>query len=277
MIQTGAGSFVELQLIPGGTVVKAAENTSLVFNGPGRDGASVSFDLLYGRIRVIRGAREGDLVVQSGNGAVHIQGGDIGMDYILRPGLSLTGNGIGRPLLRIYGFGGTAELVPLMSGERGEGLSPAGGERARIRIGEGETLAQEVLSGDLSFTERRPLNRDMVDYWVRNDFRGTAPLDMPETAPVFFSAPPSLPEDQILYAPPDYTPFARTNRVKNGGIAAALLFTAVGVGLQGYGHFRVGSLNDAHAKSLINAGFVPLGFGFFTLLMTLIPRASAGL
>ncbi|MDR3168107.1 MAG: FecR domain-containing protein [Treponema sp.] len=275
MIQTAAGSFVELQLIPGGTVIKAAENTSVVFNSAGGEGAPASFDLLYGRIRIIRGAEEGnrDLVVQSGNAVVHVREGDIGLDYILRPGLSLTGNGISLPLLRIYGFSGIAELVPRMTREGSGTLSPAGdsgGEQALIRVKEGETLALEVLSG-LSFTERKPLGRDIVDYWARNNFNGAPPLKKPESALVFFSDAP--PDNQIRYTPPDYTSLVKPNRVKNWGIAAGLLFTAVGVGLQSYGRFRIASNKDAYAESLINAGFAPLGLGFLTLMVSLIPRS----
>ncbi|MDR2101816.1 MAG: hypothetical protein LBP43_04530 [Treponema sp.] len=273
MIQTAPGSFVEIQLIPGGTVIKAAENTSVVFNGAGGEGASPSFELLYGRLRIIRGAEDSgrDPVVQSGNAAVRLREGDIGLDYILRPGLSLTGNGIGQPLLRIYGFSGTAELVPRMSpGE--SGTFPAGdGGGALIRVSEGETLALEVLSA-LSFTERKPLGEDIVDYWARNSFNGSPPLKAPEAAGVFLAGAP--PGNQILYTPPDYTGFAKAGRVKNWGIAAGLLFTAVGLGLQSYGHFRVASDNDAHAESLIKAGFAPLGLGFLTLMVSLIPRST---
>jgi hypothetical protein len=276
MIQTGADSFVEIQLIPGETLIKVAENTSIIYNGMGRDGASVSFSLLYGRIRVVRGAEEGnrDLTVQSGNGVVYIREGDVGLDYILRPGLSITGSGIGQPLLRIYGFSGTAELIPLITRDGSEALSPAGaGDRARIRVSGGETLAQEVLSG-FSFTERKSLDRDIVDYWILNNFNGAAPLNMPGTSLSYFLDSLPEPDNQILYAPPDYSAFLKTNRIKNGGIAAGLLFSSIGIGLQSYGYYRIFSGSRARAESLIYAGYANLGLGFFTLILTLIPRPA---
>jgi hypothetical protein len=94
---------------------------------------------------------------------------------------------------------------------------------------------------------------------------------MPETALVFFLDAP--PDNQILYTPPEYTAVIKANRIKNWGIAAGLLFTAVGVGLQSYGRFRLASGYNDHAELLINAGFAPLGLGFLTLMVSLIPRS----
>jgi hypothetical protein len=276
MIQTGADSFVEIQLIPGGTVIKAAENTSFVFNGPGRDGASMSFTLLYGRIRVIRGPGEGnrDVMVQAPNAAVFIRRGDIGMDYILRPGLSLTGSGVTTPLLRTFGFSGTADLVPLVIGERN---GSAGGEAAFIRVSEGETLALEVFSG-LSFTERKALERDIVEYWIRNDFKGTPPLKIPDTLSALAShrsLEPSEPANQIQYTLPDYSAIKKLRQVKNGGIAAGILFSIVGIGIQSFGAYqmRAGNNKDS-ARLLINTGYGPLGLGIVTLMMTLAVNSS---
>jgi hypothetical protein len=276
MIQTGADSFVEIQLTPGGTVIKAAENTSFVFNGPGRDGASVSFTLLYGRIRVVRGPGEGnrDVMVQAPNAAVFIRRGDIGLDYILRPGLSLTGSGVTTPLLRTFGFSGAADLVPLVIGERNGGA--AGGEAAFIRVSEGETLALEVFSG-FSFTERKALERDIVEYWIRNDFKGTPPLKIPDTLPALAShrpQEPSEPANQIQYTLPDYGAIKKLRQVKNGGIAAGILFSIVGIGIQGFGAYQRRAGNHDSARLLIDAGYGPLGLGIVTLMMTLAANPS---
>jgi hypothetical protein len=272
MIQTGADSYVEIQLIPGETLIKVAENTSIVYNGMGMGGASASFSLLYGRIRVIRGAGEGnrDLTVQSGNGAVYVREGDFGLDYILRPGLSITGSGIGRPLLRIYGFSGTADLIPLpVREENGTPAQTGGGERARIRVSEGEALAMEVLLSGLSFTERKPLDRDIIDYWLDHNFNGIPPLNMPKTALSFFFDPLPAQDHQIVYEPPDYSAFIKANRIRNGGIAAGLLFSSIGIGFQGYAYYRRISGSSASTDSLIYAGYANLGLGFLTLLITL--------
>jgi hypothetical protein len=270
MIQTGADGFVEIQLIPGETLIKVAENTSIVYNGTGTDGASASFSLLYGRIRVIRGAGEGNrnLTVQSGNGVVYVREGDFGLDYILRPGLSITGSGIGRPLLRIYGFSGTVDLIPLPVRED-SGPPVRTGERARIRVNEGEALAMEILLSGLSFTERKSLDRDIIDYWLDHNFKGVPPLNMPKTALSFFFDPLPAPDHQIVYEPPDYSAFIKANRIRNGGIAAGLLFSSVGIGLQSYAYYRMISGSSAPVDSLIYAGYANLGLGFLTLLIVL--------
>jgi hypothetical protein len=267
MIQTGADSFVEIQLVPEGTVIKAAENTSFVFNGTGRDGASVSFTILYGRIRVVRGPGEGnrDVMVQAPNAAVFIRQGDIGIDFILRPGLSLTGSGVTAPLLRTFVFSGIADLVPLVTGERG------GGEAAFIRVSGGETLALEVFSG-FSFTERKALERDIVEYWIQNDFKGAAPLNIPGTLlSAAFRMPleTAEPANQIQYTLPDYNAIKRVRQIKNGGIAAGILFSVIGIGIQSYGVYQMRAGNYDSARLLIGAGYGPLGLGILSLVMTL--------
>ena len=51
LLQTGSGSFVEVQLRPKGTMLKVAENTSFIFQNIGDANTETNLNLLYGRVR----------------------------------------------------------------------------------------------------------------------------------------------------------------------------------------------------------------------------------
>ena len=53
IVHTGPGTFLEIQLIPSGTVVKLSENSSFVYNGFDETGRFEDLGLLYGRMRVV--------------------------------------------------------------------------------------------------------------------------------------------------------------------------------------------------------------------------------
>jgi hypothetical protein len=276
LIQTGAGTLLEIQLIPGGTVIKVAENTSLIYNGSDEGGRYVSLGLIYGRVRVINDAGEGrkNLMIRAGNTAVNLEKGDWGLDFLVLRGTASLGSGSGdspaainRPVLRIHGFSGSAALLPL-GPEGALGTS----EFSSVQVHAGESLSFEA-AGTLSFLERKPLEQDILNYWKVHSFAGSAPLTIPGTA--------QLPEDTSLrggelnvdeerfnYSPPDYTPFVKAVQGKNGAIAAGLLFTAAGAALGGYA-FWSPDISGPYARNLQLASFASLGQGLITLLAAL--------
>jgi hypothetical protein len=253
MIQTGGAGFVELQLVPSATVIKIAENTSFRFTGP-ELGRSLSLELLYGRLRIITGPGE-NLAVKAGNAVVNLQKGDVSLDFVILPGDS----GSARMSLRVGVFSGDAELVPL----------PGRADVSRIGVTGDETVSLENHP-PLFFVERRALDTAIVDYWVRHNFTGTAPLAMPVIAPLRVSgAEPALeePDPQIRYTPPEYTPPARIERIKNAYIIAGITLAAAGAALQGIGLAAMYAGNS-RADYYINAGFVPAGLGIITLVIS---------
>jgi hypothetical protein len=285
MIQTGMDSLVEFQISParastedaGGqtpvkaTIVKIAENTSFLYNGRDTENGYISLLLLYGRLRVITGEGEGayHLTVESGNAEVNIEKGDMGLDYIIQSSLlNYRTASQTKPLLRVYSFQGSAELI-LYNAE--EILpQPADTLRPHIRINENEALMIEIAS-PYSFIERKPLEDEILTYWNIHNFKGEAPAAMPEIA---LPLPPPhvtpiihdpVPEIGPLNTPPDYSSFIKANRRKNTILIIGAALTLAGAALEGYAAYSLSTGNN-NMRMFIPLSAVPLGLGIATTI-----------
>jgi hypothetical protein len=63
---------------------------------------------------------------------------------------------------------------------------------------------------------------------------------------------------------PDYGPFKRINRAKNGFIVSGTVLILGGAVMQGMGFYRTG-MDDRIRNLLINYGYAPLGLGVLFL------------
>jgi hypothetical protein len=271
LIQTGPGAFLEIQLLPSGTLIKVSENTSFVFNGYDSPGRFADFGLLYGRIRLVSGTGGGTktAVVRSANISVRIDEGDLGIDYVMEP-LAHARGGIPRPTLRLYDFSGGAEVFPFPSGS-----SPVqAGEIQSILVREGESLFLAIAS-PMVFAERGVLDRDIIDFWQLHNFYGTPPLAMPSVAlpeipeETLTEVPAEIPEAVIsdtLFNPQDFSALSRARVVKNTALVTGLLLTAASVTVQGLAYSEFDTGNDAFARNVFTAAFAPMGVGIFTIL-----------
>jgi hypothetical protein len=272
LIQTGPGVFLEIQLLPSGTLIKVSENTSFIFNGYDSPGRFVDFGLLYGRIRLVSGTGGGNrtAVVRSANVSVRIDEGDLGIDYVMEPFAHGRG-GAPRPILRLYDFSGRAEVFPFPSGS-----SPVqAGEIQSILVREKESLFLEIAS-PMVFAERKVLDREIIDFWRLHNFYGTPPLAMPsvtlpeipgETAVT--EVPAEVPGTVIpdnLFSSQDYRALSRARTVKNTVLVTGLLLTAASLTAQGLAYSEFDTGNDAFARNVFTAAFAPMGAGIFTLL-----------
>jgi hypothetical protein len=273
LIQTGPGVFLEIQLLPSGTLIKVSENTSFVFNG--YDGSPVrfaDFGLLYGRIRLVSGTGGGDqtVVVRSANIAVRIDEGDLGIDYVMEP-IAHGRGGVPRPMFRLYGFSGTAEVFPFPSGNS---LIQAG-EIQSIVVKEKESLFLEIAS-PMVFAERRALDRDIIDFWRHHNFYGIPPLAMPSVAlpttpgeAAVTEVPAEVSGNVIpdnLFNSQDYLALSRARRVKNTVLVTGLLLTAASITAQGLAYSQFDTGNDAFARKVFTIAFAPMGAGIVTIL-----------
>ena len=289
IIQTGQGCFVELHLEPGGTRIKIAENTALAYNGPGKETLSVSFVLIYGRMRVsTAGTRShgGNAVfVKAGEVEAVFRTGDASLDYIVNSGIAhLT---TGEPLLTVYNFNGNSELWP-----SSWLTNAARGSASGFVVHEYESLTMETANS-LVYVERRPLYNEIIQYWNRNNFTdGAPPLTLrPTAAPPPAEAlsdgggtPPVI--ERIEYAYPQGPPVIieyiypdnpfdrRLFRVKNFLLSTGMLFTLGGVGMQIAGSYGVPSLDDNANKMLFNFGYVPMVIGliFNGAALVILPK-----
>ena len=190
VIETAAGASVEFQLVPSGTVIKLSENTTLVYNGIDEYGRFADLDLLRGRIRVVTGVMSSDgiqaIVVRGGRASVRITGGDVGIDYSLTLGLRVLS---GMPVFHVHTFRGRAEVFPYRLG----GAAAQFGTVHLLLADAGESLSLDI-SASHTFVEREALSSAVVAYWIVNNFAGSPPVAMPNTAiAVPANMPPGFP------------------------------------------------------------------------------------
>jgi hypothetical protein len=261
---------VEIRINPGGIRIKIAENTSLICNGAGVESGSLSFSILYGRIRLSTlgywppGEGGGSVFIQSGAAEVVFTRGDAGIDFIVsRVRASLAG---GEPVFRVYSFSGTMEMIP---SARPDTLTAA----PRFQVRELESLSVESRN-PLFYVEHKALENEIIDYWNRHNFSEGAPLLLAKSpefsipAPPPAEAPPAEPEviekTVIQYRNPDYSSFIRAGRIKNAFIITGGIFLLSGITLQSMGVYRV-SNDDRISDLLWNYGYAPLGLGLLFL------------
>jgi hypothetical protein len=287
LIQTGPGVFLEIQLLPSGTLIKLSENTSFVFNGYDLSGHFADFGLLYGRIRLVSGTGGGNktAVVRAANISVRIEEGDLGIDYVMEP-LARSRGGMPKPAFRLYDFSGRAEVFPFPSG--GSPIQAGGIQSIAIR--EREALFLEIAS-PMVFAERRSLDKGIIDFWNRHNFSGTPPLTMPPVAlleipgeTAITGVPAEIPETAVsdnLFSFQDYLAFSRARTLKNTALVAGVLLTAASITAQGLAYSRFNTEHDAFARNVFTAAYAPMGIGLFTILMGILynPRivSSQGL
>jgi hypothetical protein len=271
MLQTGPGSFVEIQFTPGGTVIKIAENTTFVFTG-GDD--PVSLTLLYGRLRLITGSEGGNVSLQAGGGSVGLARGDLGLDYFVRPDqYSPDPNGGARPRLQVYDFRGNAEITLLPAG--GGALYPAGtaapaegfpSPLSPIPVKPLEMVSVEVLSS-LHYIERKPIPADILDYWDQNNFRGSPPVTMPDTALPRFD--PSLASIRPVQTTSGSGRRSLGTLLKNNAVLFGISLTGIGAGMQAYGAASLYNGNYDMARTMSTWGFLPIGMGLAFLITSI--------
>ena len=269
VVHTGPGTFLEIQLIPSGTVVKLSENTSLIYNGVDETGKFEDLGLLYGRIRVVTGngvspAGINSVVVRGGRVSARIKQGDIGVDYLMEPGEP---NSTPRPLFLVYAFRGSAEVFPFGSGENQAFF----GNANVLTVEEGECLSLDV-SSDQTFAEKKPLDRDIVAYWTTHNFSGSSPMQMPDTKIVMKEAPVEIREVEVIVGVPQPEPFKilgeqppmPSNRGKNITLGIGLFLSAASAITQVVTHPQFGLIpepNKEIARNVFNAAYVPLAMG----------------
>ena len=200
VVHTGAGTLLEMQLSPSGTLVKLSENTSLCYNGIDGSGNYTELVLLYGRIRVVSGIYNTGgtaytpALIRAGNVSVRIENGDLGLDYTVDPGIQYSAP---VPVLRICTFRGRADIYQY--GRDGANINFGGAQF--LTVANRESLKIDI-NPPYTYAERKSLDRDMLVYWNEHNFSGSSPLPMPdteiagliETPPVYVPSPePPLP------------------------------------------------------------------------------------
>jgi len=278
LIQTGPRTFLEIQLLPRGTILKLAENSSFQFKGLSADGSTVSLSLVYGRIRskVAKLTQDDSFVIRSGSTVAGVRGTDFGFDSILQASGS---TGTALPAVRVYCFSGEVAVVPVTTSDRIAVDAPV------ITVQKNQMVSVD-LSLDVPLVDRQPLDAETVRYWTSNEFKGEPRVPAPETA--LIAAPALLPpvatptvdeKDVVLATPPvlqpDFAPYATALRSKNTAIGAAILFSCIGLGLQSTSFLAASTGAADLAHTLLISGTVPIGLGIGALISALVIHPSA--
>lgn len=115
LVQTDAGTFVEIQVMPARTVVKVAENTTFEIERLGGTGGG-SFNMTYGRLRarVERVTRQDPFEVRGFSAVAGVRGTDFGFDSVVER------EQMGELRTRVYVFEGEVDVEDRPDPETGE-------------------------------------------------------------------------------------------------------------------------------------------------------------
>ena len=275
VISSGPGTFLEMQFIPSGTLVKMSENSSLIFYGIDENGKFIDLGILYGRIRIIPGNEDGSntpLVVRSGGITARMDEGDFGIDYFLNASML---NAALQPNFCIYSFRGRAEIFPYGTG----GAQAYFGSSQALALDPGEALTVDVSSSS-TFAERKPYGPEIVTYWNLHPFSGVAQ----DQGYAFSAEEDSVPitiMPQIVFDPlPDVSqntplapfgiaqdkPVAKRGIQKNHMLILGLFLTFTAAAVQGVSYYVFDAPGNDIARGIFSAAYVPLGLGMLATL-----------
>ena|GEM_PF-3401616 len=279
LLQTGASTFVEVQLKPKGTMLKIAENSSFVFQGIGGEKSETSLNLLYGRVRakVAKISGTESFTIRSKGTTAGVRGTDFGFDSILSPSAA-SGTATSASSIRVYAFSGEVAVAPYAP-ESSSAVAPV------VSVKAGELVVLDVSSA-VPLVERRSVDDDIKTYWLTNDFKGKPPITPPESAnlSVADQPKPSLPSTQaptaavktadteIRFGLPDFRPYKSALFSKNTAIVAAIVFNSVGFAVQGVGAFFIASGNVQTGTYMVLGGGALVGVSVVTLVSSLFVK-----
>jgi hypothetical protein len=275
IIRTGPESFLEMQILPDGTGIKVAENTSIQLSW--QEDRFPVITILYGRIRVVTGfqARNPALYIRGGNGTAGPRNGDFCFDYVISGEDSWGEAGeFLKPKLQIYGFRGFSEVALIGNARMDMSVAVLPYDWPVILVNEKESVSIEVNSF-LALIERKPLDMGIAGYWSQYNFRGTPPIPMPDTALVFEETVQAVSVAQQPVSEParkyDFTASQRRlTQIKNALIISGLTLMVAGVTAQAIIGYAVLRSNDpAGARTQANFGFIPIGIGISALITSL--------
>lgn len=162
MIQTDPDTYVEIQLLPSGSIIKVAENTSFTLEQVGPEGQGV-LELAYGRLRARVDRMTGGNPFQiRGSGAVAgVRGTDFGTD-VIADATQLSS------LTRVYCFEGEIEVDLVMTAE------PPGEPPSPIVIAANQMLVASAPGPDETVATAQPevtaIDDNTQIYWQERDF-----------------------------------------------------------------------------------------------------------
>ncbi len=174
LVQTGNGTFLEIEIGETGALFRVAENTSFVVEHVDADGSS-RFDLSYGRIRTkVETVAAGTFLEMRGLSVVAgVRGTDFGYDLIV------TSGGSREPVLQIYAFDGSVVVAeaPAATSAGVSGGSVVAGSVTQATIQSGQMISipiSAVVSGNAAESLAKPpstITPEIRGFWDAHPFK----------------------------------------------------------------------------------------------------------
>lgn len=185
LVQTGDGTFLEIEMADTGAIFKVAENTNFRLEYAGDDGSS-RLDLAYGRVRAkVDAVAAGTFLEMRGLSVVAgVRGTDFGYDIVVPSG------GGGEPVLQIYTFEGSVVVAEADSAAAaGTSLISATAPQTTIQSGQMIALpVSTVVAGNIAEALAQPpstITPEVREFWDAHPFE-SAPGEIQQVA----QAPP---------------------------------------------------------------------------------------
>jgi len=179
LVQTDPGTYLELQTVPAGTLLKVAENTTFQLSALGEESGQGRVQLTYGRIRakVQKVTGSAPFAIYGRGVVAGVRGTDFGYDLVAERG------GATVPVTQVYCFEGAVEVsaAPSPAGETA-GTEKTAASSIVIRADQMVSVAQlsgaaETAGPGEESTEPQPsfktetLAPEIRSYWSTNDFQ----------------------------------------------------------------------------------------------------------
>jgi hypothetical protein len=181
LVQTGNGTFLEIEMTDNGAIFKVAENTSFRLEYSGADGGS-RLDLPSGRVRAkVDAVAAGTFLEMRGLSVVAgVRGTDFGYDIVA------TSGGSGEPVLQIYTFEGSVVVAEADSAAAaGTSLISATSPQTTIQSGQMIALPlSTVVGGSIGEALAQPpstITPEIRDFWDAHPFE-SAPGEIQQVA-----------------------------------------------------------------------------------------------
>ena len=235
IVHTGAGTSIDITLLPSRTVIRMAENTSLMYNGLDVNRNFEDFSLLYGRLQVIAEGRARPIVIRGGRAAARFVNGSFGIDHMLE---ASEWNYTTQPQLRLNAFQGQAEFY---LGGPSDQDALVSNQRQTVEAGESISIAGKM-----------PLESDEHAYWdeqtpgTRGEGGGSREIV------------PPLP-------PAGYNSGSNRGRNITIGIGLSLTVASAAALVMTLPQLNI-IKNDDLARNIHYSSFIPLGMGLATTL-----------
>jgi len=164
---TGEDSFVEIQLDPGRSVIKIAENTTFQLQGIEAKKESI-FQVFYGsvRARVQKLSKAEEFGIRGGDAVAGVRGTDFGLNVLVDREQEDAD-----PVTEIFCFNGKILVTPTFELPEQPAAADAAAAEGGLLLSTGEMVRVSRTDPEAAY-EPFPISEEIRSYWESNPFQG---------------------------------------------------------------------------------------------------------